>query len=73
MAAVQSLTASFATTSSYTIKRTDVQMSYAAVSPRVGEYTADYSELGFDEISASDDGLEDILSRSKVVSVKRGL
>lgn len=68
-----SLTASFATTSSYTIKRTEVQMSCADVAPRVGEYVADYSELSADELAATDLFLDEILAHSKVVSVKRGL
>ena len=66
-------TASFATTTSYAVKAADVQLSCGEVLHSVGEYVADYSELSADDIGASIPRIDDLLARSKVVSVKRGL
>lgn len=73
MGAVQSLTASFMTTRSFSVDRTDIQMSCAEVLPRVGEYVADYSALSAEEIATPIKDVDDLLARSKVISVKRGL
>jgi len=71
MATAQFLTASFATTSSYSVKLTGVQTSCADASPLVGEYQADYSELSAVELSATDPFMDELLANSRVVSSKR--
>jgi hypothetical protein len=40
---------------------------------KVGEYYADYSEVSFEELAKPIPEMDDLLQRSRLVSVKRGL
>ena len=66
-------TASFATSRSYSVQSTSIQIACKESDHRVGEYIADYSELSAGDIAAPHAEMDELLARSKVVSVKRGL
>lgn len=68
MVAVALRAASFVTSRSFTVQTE--QFSCGESIDRVGEYVADYSELTSDELAARDPHLDDLLARSRVVSVK---
>lgn len=41
--------------------------------PKVGKFYADYSEVPRAQLEKTDAAMDDLLKRSKVISVKRGL